>query len=98
MNSMKQAKAIQEKMKNLEKILEKISDDMKEVKDKRFNEKMARIRYIGVIFDPEKYKAGEDKINAALDEGFEVMRDFETGGGIVMCRAKWVLKIKEDKK
>ena len=98
MNSMKQAKAIQEKMKNLEKILEKISDDMKEVKDKRFNEKMARIRYIGVIFDPEKYKAGEDKINAALDEGFEVMRDFETGGGIVMCMAKWVKKIKEDKK
>ena len=98
MNSMKQAKAIQEKMKNLEKILEKISDDMKEVKDKRFNEKMARIRYIGVIFDPEKYKAGEDKINAALDEGFEVMRDFETGGGIVMCMAKWVKKIKEEKK
>ena len=98
MNSMKQAKAIQEKMKNLEKMLEKISDDMKEVKDKRFNEKMARIRYIGVIFDPEKYKAGEDKINAALDEGFEVMRDFETGGGIVMCMAKWVKKIKEDKK
>ena len=98
MNSMKQAKAIQEKMKNLEKMLETISDDMKEVKDKRFNEKMARIRYIGVIFDPEKYKAGEDKINAALDEGFEVMRDFETGGGIVMCMAKWVKKIKEEKK
>ena len=98
MNSMKQAKAIEEKMKNLEKMLETISDDMKEVKDKRINEKMARIRYIGVIFDPEKYKAGEDKINAALDEGFEVMRDFETGGGIVMCMAKWVKKIKEDKK
>ena len=94
MNSMKQAKAIQEKMKNLEKMLETISDDMKEVKDKRFNEKMARIRYIGVIFDPEKYKAGEDKINAALDEGFEVMRDFETGGGIVMCLAKWRKKTK----
>ena len=70
MNSMKQAKAIQEKMKNLEKMLETISDDMKEVKDKRFNEKMARMRFVGVIFDPDKYKAGEDKINAALDEGF----------------------------
>ena len=98
MNSMKQTKAIEEKMKNLEKMLETISDDMKEVKDKRFNEKMARIRYIGVIFDPEKYKAGEDKINAALDEGFEVMRDFETGGGIVMCMAKWEKKIEEEKK
>ena len=98
MNSMKQTKSMEEKMKNLEKMLETISDDMKEVKDKRFNEKMARIRYIGVIFDPEKYKAGEDKINAALDEGFEVMRDFETGGGIVMCMAKWEKKIEEEKK
>ena len=98
MNSMKQTKSIEEKMKNLENMLETISDDMKEVKDKRFNEKIARMRFVGVIFDPEKYKAGEDKINVALDEGFEVMRDFETGGGIVMCLAKWEKKIKEEKK
>ena len=98
MNSMKQTKPIEEKMRNLEKMLETISDDMKEVKDKRFNEKMSRMRFVGVIFDPEKYQAGEDKINAALDEGFEVMRDFETGGGIVMCLAKWEKKTKEEKK
>ena len=91
-------KSIEEKMKNLEKMLETISDDMKEVKDKRFNEKIARMRFVGVIFDPEKYKAGEDKINVALDEGFEVMRDFETGGGIVMCLAKWEKKTKEEEK
>ena len=98
MNSMKQTKSMEEKMKNLEKMLETISDDMKEVKDKRFNEKIARMRFVGVIFDPEKYKAGEDKINVALDEGFEVMRDFETGGGIVMCLAKWEKKTKEEEK
>ena len=98
MNSMKQEKSMEEKMKNLEKMLETISDDMKEVKDKRFNEKIARMRFVGVIFDPEKYKAGEDKINVALDEGFEVMRDFETGGGIVMCLAKWEKKTKEEEK
>ena len=98
MNSMKQTKSMEEKMKNLEKMLETISDDMKEVKDKRFNEKIARMRFVGVIFDPEKYKAGEDKINVALDEGFEVMRDFETGGGIVMCMAKWEKKIMEEEK
>jgi len=91
-------KSMEEEMKNLEKMLETLSDDMKEVKDKRFNEKMARMRFVGVIFDPDKYKAGEDKINVALDEGFEVMRDFETGGGIVMCLAKWEKKIKEEKK
>ena len=84
--------------------LDKIDQfNMKQKKDseklkKRQSKKMTAMKFVGVIFDPEKYKAGEDKINAALDEGFEVMRDFETGGGIVMCMAKWVKKIKEDKK
>ena len=30
-----------------------------------------------------------EEINNALDEGYEVMRDFETGAGIVVCLAKW---------
>ena len=52
-------------------------------------EKMTRIKYVGVPFDPKSYKKGEQEINNALDEGYEVMRDFETGGGIVVCLAKW---------
>ena len=60
--------------------------------------KMTAMKFVGVAFDPEKYKAGEAEINEALSKGFEVMRDFETGGGIVMCMAKWDMKIKEEKK
>ena len=60
--------------------------------------KMTAMKFVGVAFDPEKYKAGEAEINEALSEGFEVMRDFETGGGIVMCMAKWDKKVKEEKK
>ena len=85
-------------MEKLEKIIETISDDIKQAKDKRFNEKMAQMRFVGVLFDPDKYKDGEEKINDALKEGFEVMRDFETGGGIVMCLAKWEKKVKEVEK
>ena len=67
--------------------------DIKKLK-KRQPRKMTAMKFVGVAFDPEKYKAGEAEINDALSEGFEVIRDFETGGGIVMALGKWK---KEDK-
>ena len=62
--------------------------DIKKLK-KRQARKMTAMKFVGVVFDPEKYKAGEAEINDALSEGFEVIRDFETGGGIVMALGKW---------
>ena len=65
------------------------------LKKKPKRERMMRIKYVGVLFDLKSYKKGEQEINDALDEGFEVMRDFETGAGIVVCLAKWE-KLKKD--
>ena len=62
--------------------------DIKKLK-KRQPRKMTAMKFVGVAFDPEKYKAGEAEINEALSNGFEVLRDFETGGGIVMALGKW---------
>ena len=84
MNSMKQLKPIEE---NNSKI-EKMEKDIKKLK-KRQPKKMTAMKFVGVAFDPEKYKAGEAEINEALSDGFEVLRDFETGGGIVMALGKW---------
>ena len=68
--------------------------DLKQQKDikklkKRQPRKMTAMKFVGVAFDPEKYKAGEAEINDALSNGFEVLRDFETGGGIVIALGKW---------
>ena len=68
--------------------IEKMEKDIKKLK-KRQPRKMTAMKFVGVVFDPEKYKAGEAEINDALSEGFEVIRDFETGGGIVMTLGKW---------
>jgi predicted nucleic acid-binding Zn-ribbon protein len=65
--------------------------DIKKLK-KRQPRKMTAMKFVGVVFDPEKYKAGEAEINEALSNGFEVIRDFETGGGIVMALGKWERK------
>ena len=73
--------------------LEKMEKDIKLLK-KRPARKLTKIKFVGVAFDPQKYKAGETEINDALSEGFEVIRDFQTGGGIVMALGKWE---KEDK-
>ena len=77
--------------------IEKIEKDIKILK-KRQPRKMTAMKFVGVAFDPEKYKAGEAEINEALSEGFEVIRDFETGGGIVMALGKWENKDKTVKK
>ena len=86
------------KMEQFERMLSTISGDVKALKDKRFNEKMTEMRFVGIAFDPNKYKDGENQVNKALGEGFEIMRDFETGGGIVMCLAKWKKKTKVNNK
>ena len=87
-----------------EKHLDKIDQfNMKKEKDskklkKRQSRKMTAMKFVGVVFDPEKYKSGEAEINEALSNGFEVLRDFETGGGIVMALGKWENKSKTVKK
>jgi len=79
------------KIEELEKSINKQGKDIKKLK-KRQPRKMTAMKFVGVAFDPEKYKAGEAEINDALANGFEVLRDFETGGGIVMALGKWEKK------
>ena len=62
--------------------------DIKKLK-KRQSRKMTAMKFVGVAFDPVKYKAGEAEINNALSDGFEVIHDYQTGGGIVMALGKW---------
>ena len=76
------------KIKELEKCIDRQGKDIKKLKKKQAR-KMIAMKFVGVIFDPEKFKTGEAEINDALSDGFEVIRDFETGGGIVMALGKW---------
>ena len=68
--------------------IEKLEKDIKLLK-KRKTRKLTKMKFVGVVFDPQKYKVGEAEINDALSDGFEVIRDFETSGGIVMALGKW---------
>ena len=85
------------KLDALAKCVLKQEKDIKKLK-KRQPRKMTAMKFVGVVFDPEKYKSGEAEINEALSNGFEVLRDFETGGGIVIALGKWEKKDKTVKK
>jgi len=76
------------KLDALAKCVLKQEKDIKKLK-KRQPRKMTAMKFVGVVFDPEKYKAGEEEINEALSDGFEVIQDFQTGGGIVFALGKW---------
>ena len=76
------------KLDALAKCVLKQEKDIKKLK-KRQPRKMTAMKFVGVVFDPEKYKAGEEEINEALSKGFEVIQDFQTGGGIVFALGKW---------
>ena len=79
------------KLDALAKCVLKQEKDIKKLKKKQ-ERKMIAMKFVGVLFDPEKFKTGEAEINDALADGFEVIRDFETGGGIVMALGKWEKK------
>ena len=79
------------KLDALAKCVLKQEKDIKKLKKKQVR-KMTAMKFVGVIFDPAKFKTGEAEINDALANGFEVIRDFETGGGIVMALGKWERK------
>ena len=77
--------------------IEKMEKDIRLLK-KRPTRKLTKMKFIGVAFDPQKYKVGEAEINDALSDGFEVIQDFRTGGGIVMALGKWEKEGKKAKR
>ena len=85
------------KIEKLEKCVNKQGKDIRQLK-KKSARRLTEMKFVGVPFDPQKYKAGEIEINNALSNGFEVLRDFETGGGIVMALGKWEKVDKKAKK
>ena len=47
------------------------------------------IKYVGIEFEPSKISGCEKKVNDALEQGYEPIRDFETARGLVMVLGLW---------
>ncbi|MBC8252175.1 MAG: hypothetical protein H8E89_11400 [Candidatus Nitrosopelagicus sp.] len=49
------------------------------------DERLVRVKFVGVTFEPDTYSNGEDQLNEALDHGYRVMREYPTGAGVVIA-------------
>lgn len=51
--------------------------------------RLAKIRYIGIEFDPTKIDSCEKEVNDALSQGYEPIRDVDTPRGLIMVLGMW---------
>ena len=41
------------------------------------------VKFVGVTFDPDNFKKGEDELNKAIEMGYKVITDYPTSTGVV---------------
>ena len=86
-----QTKAIKNISQSQTQVLKKIKkwEDIAQNGGFKNQEKLQEVRFIGIEFDYQKVDVGQRLFNEALAEGFQPLRDFDRGSGIVMVVAKW---------
>ena len=86
-----QTKAIKNISKSQTQVLKKIKkwEDIAQNGGFKNQEKLLEVRFIGIEFDYQKVDVGQRLVNDALAEGFQPLRDFDRGSGIVMVMGKW---------
>ena len=87
------------KILELENRTDVIAKDVQQLMDKRSAERITRVMFIGVEFHPQRYKIGQDEMNRAFDDGYEILWDYKYDNGVEFCLKKSVTntsKVKHD--
>ena len=80
-------KAMLDRIEKSERLIKSLRQKIRE-KDKKKDELKA-VKFIGVEFDPETYKNGEDEVNDYLNKGFQFVRDYQTASGLVIALGRF---------
>ena len=78
------------KILELENRTDVIAKDVQQLMDKRSAERITRVMFVWVEFHPQRYKIGQDEINRALEDGYEILWDYKYDCGVVFCLKKSV--------
>ena len=81
-----------EKMERLENKTDTIARDVKRLIEWRSTERKTRVMFVWVEFHPQRYKIGQDEINRALEDGYEILWDYKYDNGVEFCLKKPVKK------
>ena len=52
------------------------------------------IKFVGVTFDPDSFKKGENELNKAIEMGYKVITDYPTSTGVVFSVGLYDVKEK----
>jgi len=80
-------KAMLDRIEKSERLIKSLRQKIRE-KDKKKDELKA-VKFIGVEFDPETYKNGENEVNDYLNKGFQFVRDYQTASGLVIALGRF---------
>ena len=67
-----------------DKIIKEQKEKIESLTDDSTKKELHVIRFVAVEFNRKHYKSGEDEVNAYLEKGFKVIKDFQTPSGLVM--------------
>ena len=76
--------------------LEKLEKQVKELKTDK-DEEIKSVRFVEVLFDPKKFKVGQEKVNQLLksDGNTHIFKQFQTESGLVIEIGTWGKKSNE---
>jgi hypothetical protein len=44
---------------------------------------LSAVKFVGITFDPDSYKKGQDEFNGAIKDGYKIVCDYQTSTGVV---------------
>ena len=80
-------KAMVDRIEKSERLIKNLRKKIKENETKK--EELKAVKFIGVEFDPDTYKNGENEVNNYLDKGFQFVRDYQTPSGLVIALGRF---------
>jgi len=80
-------KAMLDRIEKSERLIKSLRQKIRE-KDKK-KDQLKAVKFIGVEFDPDTYKNGENEVNDYLNKGFQFVRDYQTASGLVIALGRF---------
>ena len=80
-------KAMIDRIEKSERLIKNLRKKIKENGTKK--DELKAVKFIGVEFDPDTYKTGEDEVNDYLNKGFQFVRDYQTASGLVIALGRF---------
>ena len=72
------------------KIIDELRNKVQQISEQQtMKKKLANVKYVAVEFAYDHFKNGEDAVNDAIGNGYQVMETYKTESGIVVVLGRY---------